>query len=263
MSEAKEGCAFLEGVDESTFVRFSEFAYTEDYVSPDPEVRLENPRGPNRCASIYGKAKNGNERKKFLPGPDDLFFVDPPAYSDSSDGITPMKRKREIIRKVAKAKSPVIAGRPDKSELYNRFKRKEYGISDSAFKNRETSDNYSEIFLCHARLYVFADRYAIAPLRSLSLHKLHQILLGFTLNDERIDDVVNLIQYTYSNTVSLSESTDDLRILVTLYAAHQVEMLGRNDNFSSLLEEHGAFGKDLLKQMLGRLDWEKKPADKS
>ncbi len=36
MSEAKEGCALLEDVEERTFVQFSQYAYTGDYSAADP-----------------------------------------------------------------------------------------------------------------------------------------------------------------------------------------------------------------------------------
>ena len=41
MSEAKEGCALLEDVEKSIFVRFSQYAYTEDYTAADPNIVLD------------------------------------------------------------------------------------------------------------------------------------------------------------------------------------------------------------------------------
>jgi len=42
MSEAKEGCALLEDVEEQTFVQFSQYAYTGDYVAADPDILLDS-----------------------------------------------------------------------------------------------------------------------------------------------------------------------------------------------------------------------------
>ena len=42
MKEAREGCAWLEDVDKDTFVRFSQYAYTEDYVAADPDIVLDS-----------------------------------------------------------------------------------------------------------------------------------------------------------------------------------------------------------------------------
>lgn len=42
MIEAKEGCACLEDVDEDTFTRFGQYAYTLDYPVPDPDILLDH-----------------------------------------------------------------------------------------------------------------------------------------------------------------------------------------------------------------------------
>lgn len=99
-------------------------------------------------------------------------------------------------------------------------------------------------------MYAFADKYDIAHLKCLSLHKLQQDLITATFEDERMNDIVNLIEFTYSNTSNLSKSTDDLRLLVSHYAACVVEELARDAVSCSVLENHDAFGKDLVKQMI-------------
>jgi len=42
MSEAKKGCALLEYIDEHTFVRFSQYAYTGDSVTAEQEILLDS-----------------------------------------------------------------------------------------------------------------------------------------------------------------------------------------------------------------------------
>lgn len=42
MLEAKEKCALLEDIDDDTFVRFSQYAYTGDYIAADPEILLHS-----------------------------------------------------------------------------------------------------------------------------------------------------------------------------------------------------------------------------
>ena len=104
-----------------------------------------------------------------------------------------------------------------KSELWGNFKSKANSTSKPAFqprKNRESCEDYTEVFLCHARLYVFADKYDVGPLRDLSLHKLQRTLAEFILDDKRAEDIVNLLRYNYSNITDCSESIDDLRLLV-------------------------------------------------
>ena len=71
--------------------------------------------------------------------------------------------------------APVSNLQSKKSKSWNNFKSKVYATSKPAFqprKNRESCEDYTQVFLCHARLYVFADKYDIDPLRALSVHKL-------------------------------------------------------------------------------------------
>ncbi len=38
MSKAKKRCVSLKDVDENTFVRFSQYAYTEDYIAANSDI---------------------------------------------------------------------------------------------------------------------------------------------------------------------------------------------------------------------------------
>ena len=150
-----------------------------------------------------------------------------------------------------------IPAQSKKSKLWDSFKNRAYPISQPTPDSRKAcdpSENYNEFFLCHAKLYAFADEYGIAPLKSLSLHKLHKALAESTLHDERTDDVVELIRYSYSQTADLSESIDEMRLLVIHYVACVVEKLVKNTKFGSLLEQSGPLAKDLVEQMIKRLD---------
>jgi hypothetical protein len=71
---------------------------------------------------------------------------------------------------------------------------------------------------------------------------LQRTLAEFTLYDERIGDIINLLRYSYSNTTDRSESIDDLRLLVVHYSACVVEDLSRSNEFQLLLEEVGERG---------------------
>jgi hypothetical protein len=82
---------------------------------------------------------------------------------------------------------------------------------------------------------------------------LQRTLTEFTLYDERIENIINLLRYSYSNTTDHSESIDDLRLLVVHYSACVVENLSRSNEFQLLLKKVGSFARDLVKQMLERL----------
>ena len=82
----------------------------------------------------------------------------------------------------------------------------------------------------------------------------HRGVANFTLYDERVGDIVDLMRYTYLNTAERSGSADDLRLLVVHYAACNVEDLSRSVMFRSLLGEAGSMARDLIAQILERLD---------
>ena len=142
--------------------------------------------------------------------------------------------------------------------------------------------NHSKLLLCHAQVYIFAEKFGIKPLKHLSLRKLRQALTSLDLATrgsscdgvQTIDDVVDLLSYVYENTVELigseqakeddkkregkeevkkKEGGAELRELVVLYAACVVEALGSDKRFLALLMGEGEFARDLVKRLMDRL----------
>lgn len=121
--------------------------------------------------------------------------------------------------------------------------------------NQGPLENYSEVFLSHARVYVFADKYDIKPLRNLALHKLHQMLAIYHLYPERCRDIVALIRYSYTETADRGEQVEDLRSLLTDYMGMEMAILVRDEEFKTLLlEDGGALLGDFLKMVGKRLE---------
>ena len=142
-------------------------------------------------------------------------------------------------------------------EFWDSFKKNEHAFHVPLFMPRpniEEFEDYSEVFLSHARLYVFGDTYDIEPLRKLALHKLQRTLVAFNLHNERVGDIVRLLGYSYSHTVDRPGSQDKLRSLVVHYSASLIEKLSGNEEFDSLLEGNGALGRDIISKVLERLD---------
>jgi hypothetical protein len=106
-------------------------------------------------------------------------------------------------------------------------------------------EDYTNIFLSHARLYVFAECYGITGLMELSLNELHSTLVTFTLHDERVNDIVALVSYCYENLVP-----ESLREIVALYAACKVEKLWPSEEFQALVETHGELSRSLIGSMV-------------
>ncbi|KAL9100677.1 MAG: hypothetical protein Q9163_003972 [Psora crenata] len=123
-----------------------------------------------------------------------------------------------------------------------------------AEKSRNHCANDIEVLLCHARLYVFADQYIISPLKSLTLSKLRDTLSNSGISGQTSEAIIELVRYCYSNTSDRPGSMDEMRQLIIQYIAYELEVLGRNAEFLSILEEHGSLGRDLVVQMLRKLD---------
>ncbi len=147
--------------------------------------------------------------------------------------------------------------------------------SSSQHGSSDAAGEYARVLLAHAQLYVFADRYDVPALRQQCLGQLHQALLASdperlkepAARHERKRAVVDLLRYCYSNTTSArhgplasaaaaaeAEAPEPLCALVAHYAACVMEELATAEDFGALLEESGAFARDLFAQTLKRLD---------
>ena len=73
------------------------------------------------------------------------------------------------------------------------------------------------MFLAHARLYVIAEKYGVHSLKYLCLHKLHETSVKFTLYKESVEDVAELIRFSYCNDNTPDEGSDELRALILTY----------------------------------------------
>jgi hypothetical protein len=87
--------------------------------------------------------------------------------------------------------------------------------------NSAAYEDFTPVFLAHARLYSFADMRLVSPLKKLALHKLQTMLMAFELFDERVGDIVKLARYAYDQGPDRSKDgvTDELRHLVVEYMA--------------------------------------------
>ena len=113
--------------------------------------------------------------------------------------------------------------------------------------NSSSRQNFTPVFLAHARLYTFADMRLIQPLRSLALHKIHKTLKDFRLYDRRVSDVLELARYAYDHGPDRTSNgtIDDLRDLVVQYIACELDTIGKHTEFRQLMEDGGEFVGDI------------------
>lgn len=108
------------------------------------------------------------------------------------------------------------------------------------------ADSHEEVFLCHVRLYVLAEKWDIQPLKTLSKAKLHQALINFNLFAERVGDIVALLRYLYVNTPDNDGTKDDLRDLVMHYVVCHYTTIAVSEDFLNLMDEGGEWVRDCL-----------------
>ena len=121
-------------------------------------------------------------------------------------------------------------------------------------RNKDEYEDYTEVFLCHAYLYVFADKYDIQLLKVLALEELHATLNIFTLYPERVKDVVTLLHYVYSNARQQANETEDLRILMNQYVEYEIDEILKDDCLGDrLVGTEGAILGDIFKILRKRL----------
>ena len=213
MKEKQQGYAVLEDVTAATFDRFLEWASKGYYTPPPPSIDLESEE----------EAEDHAKRKSKEPVPEAVGIIaeeinaPSPGGGESDEPIVEIVPVEEEIdngwgglgtssgaKKSNKKpwKKPTLSRREKMREAFHSrqpmVRRGHINISPPR-KNLNSSENYTEVFLCHARLYVFADLQDIQVLKSLALDELHALLAIFDLYQERTGDVVSLLRYAYAN----------------------------------------------------------------
>lgn len=273
MKEAKTGTVEImdvEGdVDDETVMRFIEYAYTGDYTVPEAEVEVVEPE--EKVDANSTDIDNGQPREEE-PAEEPAALEEEPLHEDAGPlqwerEMSPAKRRLQKKRAMYNDNPWSFGGDPrpeearkvsERDKMWDKFLDlaavKEKPKAWEPPENLSDTEDHVQVFLCHARLYVFSDRYECGGLRDLSLQKLRLTLSRFKLYEKRVSDVVRLISYTYGHTPDLNHGTDKLRGLVIEYAVCQVESLMKDENFLAMLEETGQLARDLMVAMLQRLD---------
>lgn len=266
MKEANEHCVYWEDVDEKTFLRFAQWAYTREYSPAEPDLiiasaqlsSLQQSSAPEPSADDTAKSLASFDEKK-----------------DKCDGckIVFQSNQTKTCGTCRKSFSTLYCSNCGRHQHNNcspcrnaaqKFSKKQYMIqafnTNTGFpsptilhaprKNRESCEEYTEVFLSHARLYTLADKYDIPELRKLSLHKIYVSLKEFTLYPNRVGDVVDLASYSFENTIT----GDKLRTLLVDYCACIFEDMLENESFKELLDKSSDFAFELLKKLENRLD---------
>ena len=232
MSEAREGTAKLEDIDAKTFTRFIQWAYNGFYVAADVVTNDEEAISYNDSDAVAmpnRMKRNGNKRcqncRKFGYNNCSHSYCDHCGSQNCQCGYSlygsgqssRISLKEAFISRQSNDHQNSSAAQPPEP-------------------NKEPTEDYAGVFLSHAQLPVFADKYEILPLRALALENLHAVLAIFTLHEARIGDILELLDFTYGCVRNLP-NMGDLRQLMKDYLGFEMDMLMRNKEFGILMNQ--------------------------
>ena len=261
MKEKKQGYAVLEDVDAPTFDRFLEWACKGFYTPPGPsnDVVIEN--------GDHGQISKEADQGIVSPTPRDLSYKSTTYLFTDSFGEYQgciLKRGNSFFLRHSSGR---IEG---EDRLEGAVSRLRQNLRDSFYsrqpyvgrntntapprKNREASEDYTNILLCHAQLYVFADAQDIQALKLLALDELHAVLAVFELHPERTGDIVELLRYVYAHTTTPSEGEEPLRKVVSDYMAFEMDVLMKDEYFAkSMFQDGGDMLCDFMSSVTKRI----------
>jgi len=279
-AELKE--ALLEDVHEDSFARVIQFVLTGVYTAPDPHL-LVDLEHTFQDSPVRKSCKKKKKTKYVfsISGPvvpvPEISEGEPPApelesepepiiesavhiYSESQPITNSVKNSsveggawlfrtklRSHASEFVQLRRPALE--PFNSLSYAKPSMRE--MCDYDLSNISDAQDFTAIFLCHASLYVFAEKYDIQELRSYAAYRLHRTLAQFTLFMARVPDIVSLMRYTYEHT--LQTTNEPLRIMISNFCAWNINLLSHNDEFLAYYEEGGQFTTDVLINLTKRI----------
>ena len=219
MKEKEQGYAVLKEVTPDIFNRFMEWLYHGFYNAPHPKVvDASSPPSPDTSAvEEANEVRNGGSVD--VPASEAIEVdigtpVDEPGSDWDGFGS---KTKGKKARKNEDCCCSQFSS--SRQSLRQAFISRSYEAFRSAVpipqarKNENKNEDYADVFLGHAQLYVFANSYLIHDLKTLALENLHETLKILELYSYRTGDIISLIRYVYGNTQIPNDGKTDVATL--------------------------------------------------
>lgn len=249
MAEPCGGVAELKEVDQGTFARFIEWAYKGYYSAPSFSLQAVSPSPAKWSNSLFS---SGNDHMKANSTEDDMAPpcpVEDPNLADWGWASNFRgKKKKSAGNSVWPTEAFSTADHQSKSskrafkqsflERKNTVRRNAIDIPPPR-ANQKAEEDYTEILLCHARMYVFAEQFDIQLLKSLAFEELQATLAIFTLYVARTGDIIALLRYVYSETGPSTDGVEDLRTLLIHYVDYEIDTLMKDEEFNEVMVENG------------------------
>ena len=85
------------------------------------------------------------------------------------------------------------------------------------------------------------------------MKNLHQTLVAFTLWPDCVDDIVTLLSFVYSNTITPGNGDEPIRSMLNQYVSYEMDKMVEATAFRDLLEKDRDFLDDFCSQVARRL----------
>lgn len=249
MEEGTKGRASLKDIDEDTFLHVIEFMYRNEYTVPgalEADVSLEPVT--DRAAAIESEFDMETPVQPPIDEEELILFL---------SGSRKKHKKKDVEHNWFGPNDGPVASK--KEQLWLEFKGRSTTSLGDTWKPRSNwdrpSEDWTDVLLCHARLYVFANRYQMEALQTMAARRLRLTLSEFTLHASRVPDIVALLKYTYENTMEYDDGDrmDFLRRLVSDYVVCHLDSIMPNRDFQALLQGPSSLAKDLLTNIVQNL----------
>ncbi|KAM0451803.1 hypothetical protein ACHAPV_006004 [Trichoderma viride] len=238
MKESIERRVIWKDVDEEDFIRFSQYVYTGDYDAAKPSKREAEGIDPSQVTLSKNTHPSAFGSTNTHPSAFGSTNTHPSAFGSINGG----------------GLSGSVAV-PEEKPLWERFEALHPLPPPAPIPNLGSPANYdyTDVFLHHAQMYVFADYYGIEPLQILAVQKLHRALTSLNLVAKSHHEVTRLARYTFEHTVEEEGQDDRLRTLVCLYVACKVKELWEDLEFRNVTKMFPEFATGIITSMLDRL----------
>jgi hypothetical protein len=261
MQETQQGSGPMSDIDKETFARFAEFIYSGDYNPAPPVQPPEAPCHGNDEAGMEEQVAASSAINE-LPQPsvyqgsdaDDYYGGMGRGYKKKS-----WKRKKSYgydlfselgPKPLSASTTPQKLPGPTKDVVTEH----PFPTSSMFLPPSDSNLDHLPIFMSHAKLYVFADRWIVTDLQRLAARRLDEALSMFEYSSTSPTDIATLIKYAYDHTPPRKDKPDILRRMVTVLAANNIHALRQSTHFGELQCEGGDFPKDLMEQVCARFN---------
>ncbi|CAI7600275.1 unnamed protein product [Penicillium pancosmium] len=254
----------MDDVEEDTFIAFCEFAYRGKYNTPCREDE-DNDSHFDAKNQVILNGSNSEQQSQTGPTPgqelepemDPEPMLEPEPEPEPETGplfVYPFDSrtlsKKAQIKKYRASPPPEIEFAKSLYVL-SPYERRRTQFEGLRFVGDEATFCPNPDFLAHAKIYVFATRYLVDPLKEQCLKSLHRDLCSFSLHKETTTYILDLLEYTYEQTSRQEpDGCYSIRMLVILYISCEMPTLIENTRFRRILDEHGEMASDLVLKLV-------------